>query len=143
MEEFSVFKARRQAGESNSGRRSLFVPHIPLFDNSKHNSVADLIALNERYYDAEKQSIAIRSRITNEDARSPIGSMSKTNIQANYSDTPKCHVRESNCTNNAFGDQKHEYVPLDFKRKRIKDIDLRFTNTGLMSYCDYLRGSQV
>lgn len=122
MEEFSVFKSRETKKIVDC--HSIFVPHVPLFDESNKKSISDLIALNERFYDVDSK-------------RPILASCKQTRINASVLD-----ISLSSGGSNGAKLQKNyeQQSTLIFKRKRIKDIDLRFSETGLMSYCDYLRG---
>mmetsp|Transcript_23477 Transcript_23477/g.39838 ORF Transcript_23477/g.39838 Transcript_23477/m.39838 type:complete len:144 (-) Transcript_23477:431-862(-) len=138
MDEFSVFKSSDKT-KTNGHQLSLFVPHISLFNKVKRSSVAELIALNERYYDT--------SRRTSDPVPVASGHEEDQSVESRKKNSEfmrRNHVnsRSNNHNNNKSKNisHKHDRMPVEFKRKRIKDIDLRFTNTGLMSYCEYLRG---
>ena len=132
MEEFSVFKSKDKSNRKIS-HHSLFVPHIPLFGNNcKRNSVSDLVALNQRYYDIDKKIAA------STDASSLCSTSSSHDSTLSLSSSG--HVVGKLTTKDQSYYEKYEPNSVQFKRKRIKDIDLRFTNTGIMPYCEYLRG---
>ena len=134
MEEFSVFKSKEKSKKCDD-HHSLFVPHIPLFDSKtthfKRNSVADLVSLNERYYDTNKNISAAASEASALSSEAFIFAQTKKN------QTLRAH-RSKIKDDSAY--KKYDAPPVQFKRRRIKDIDLRFANTGIMPYCDYLRG---
>lgn len=130
MEEFSVFKSKDKSKKC-IGHHSLFVPHIPLFaNNGKTSSVADLVALNERYYDIDKKISASSAAVA----------AASTLLATHGSTYTSSTSSSSNQTIEKHNYKKYEPIPVRLKRKRIKDIDLRFTNTGIMPYCEYLRG---
>jgi hypothetical protein len=127
MEDFSIFKSKERTKKCVV-HHSLFVPHIPLFEKNvkRNSSVSELIALNERHYDANTNTSGLL-----------LSSLSYTTSCSSHIQMRQT-VRHSKVAESHY--KKYEHPPTQFKRKRIKDIDLRFTNTGIMPYCDYLRG---
>lgn len=123
MEDFSVFKSRTQQ-ESEGCHHSQCIPFIPPRQVSAMvPSVSNLISLNERYY---SKSIFDEKTSVNEASRHAVSFNQEGGIIG------------KSLHNNYY--KKFEDAPAHLRRKRIKDIDLRFSSTGLMSYCDYLRG---
>ena len=129
MSEFSVFKSKDSSLKCE-GNHSLFVPHVPLFTNTyeEKKTVKELIGLHERFYDVNKRA-DVKTAYSSDEM-----STSRQQQQPHLSHTKSSVVDKSSYY------KKYDHTPLQFKRKRIKDIDIRFTNTGIMSYCDYLQG---